>query len=820
MNNRFTSIVTVCLLVIGGFFYLITFEPDVVNAITIYVGSGAGNDTTSIQDAIDNYSNPGDIVYVYSGTYYENVVVNKTITLTGEDKVTTVVDGGGSGDVVNITADWVNVSGLTIRNSGSEASWPDFDVGIKLYMAQNCSVINNNVSSNNGSGIFLYSSSNNNISDNTVSSNIYGIILYSSSFVIISNNVIHGNGYGIALSSSSFVNVQENEVFNNSGDGIVSQYSSDNSFINNRVHDHSRSGIFFSGKPYYNNKIIGNVIYKNGYDGIHLETGTTSTVNFWNNSIINNTVYNNTNRGISFSLGENNFVIDNIVHHNGLGSINPMGGISLASSRNNVIMGNTVHDNDHGIIADLIWSNYPSKNNTFIENSISNNDINVYISEQSTVNNFINCSLSNAGKYDFNLTEDSHATTLNTTFDGEKVWIDSTSTLTVKNYLHVLVLNAKGLPIALADINVTDNGIPIYKTLGYGGSDLQTGGDGFVRWILVTDRIYNGNSSATENITVAEVSSPLKTFFNNPRYVNMNRSHIEIFIEIGGIPDLALTADDIVFNPQSPVEDTTLVTINVTVHNIGLGNASNIVVRFFDGIPPGNMIGDDQISSIGPLGDVGWAEVEWSASPVGVHEIHVIVDPDYIIPESNETNNNASKVIEVINLSINLEPGWNLISLPRIQTDPALNTVLNSIEGDYDAVQWFNTTDSKDQWKHHHISKPQHLNDLEEINHSIGFWIHVTNPNGTTLLVYGDVFSSPEDIPLYIGWNMVGFPSLSNKNRASGLNNLDFGTEVDAIWTFDAATQTWEEVGSSDSFILEKGYWVHATQECVWNVPL
>jgi hypothetical protein len=66
----------------------------------------------------------------------------------------------------------------------------------------------------------------------------------------------------------------------------------------------------------------------------------------------------------------------------------------------------------------------------------------------------------------------------------------------------------------------------------------------------------------------------------------------------------------------------------------------------------------------------------------------------------------------------------------------------------------------------------------------------------------------------------VGYPSLSNKNRTAALNNLTFGNEVDAIWTYNNAGQKWDEIGQSDYFMLGKGYWVHATTKCMWEVPV
>ena len=57
-----------------------------------------------------------DTVFVYHGTYYENVDIDKIINLIGEDKNTTIIDGGGKHDVICIhnDNDGVTVSGFTI----------------------------------------------------------------------------------------------------------------------------------------------------------------------------------------------------------------------------------------------------------------------------------------------------------------------------------------------------------------------------------------------------------------------------------------------------------------------------------------------------------------------------------------------------------------------------------------------------------------------------------------------------------------------------------------------------------------------------------
>ena len=109
---------------------------------------------------------------------------------------------------------------------------------------------------------------------NIVHDNCNGIFIVSSSFINIQKNEIYYNSYdGISIFSSSFINVQENKIYYNMK-GIWTTYSSNNTYVNNTVHDQTEPGghgFFFSGTPYSDNKIIGNVVYNNDVDGIHLE---------------------------------------------------------------------------------------------------------------------------------------------------------------------------------------------------------------------------------------------------------------------------------------------------------------------------------------------------------------------------------------------------------------------------------------------------------------------------------------------------------------------------------------------------------------------
>jgi parallel beta-helix repeat protein len=114
---------------------------------------------STIQGAI-NAANEGDTVFVASGTYYENLyIVKNPLKLIGENASTTIIDGGGVGDVVVVSADQTEICGLTVRNSGRNPTQDVPSSGVMVYDCENVN-ITNVVATDNWCGIFLYCSSN------------------------------------------------------------------------------------------------------------------------------------------------------------------------------------------------------------------------------------------------------------------------------------------------------------------------------------------------------------------------------------------------------------------------------------------------------------------------------------------------------------------------------------------------------------------------------------------------------------------------------------------------------------------------------------
>ncbi|UCD13388.1 MAG: right-handed parallel beta-helix repeat-containing protein, partial [Thermoplasmatales archaeon] len=249
----------------------------------LYVGgSGPGNYST-IQAAI-NVANNGDTIFVYNGTYNENVKVNKTINLTGEGKDITIIYGIDElDDAVKITADLANVSEFTIKNGGINSA------GIRVQ-ADQCSISDTIIIDNQEKGLWIDNSENNTILDNALSDNSHGIYV------------------------------------DNSDNNMIS---------NNNVSDNRNNGIY--GVRSNNNDIVNNLVNSNDLIGIYLIQDCD------NNEISNNTVKSNEKGGIRLYKSDDNIISNNAVSKNGGPTYD--GGIVFYYSNNNNIFANSVNSN-------------------------------------------------------------------------------------------------------------------------------------------------------------------------------------------------------------------------------------------------------------------------------------------------------------------------------------------------------------------------------------------------------------------------------------------------------------------------------------------
>jgi len=262
----------------------------------------------SIQDGVDAVIEDG-MVFVFNGTYYENVVVEKTISLVGENRNNTVIDGIYNDDVVSIFADNVSLTGFLIQHSGSEIgdnailiqsnnnyicenNILNNSFGIKIDSSDSNFIMDNNISFNNWEGIYLlHSSSNNTIKNNVLFYNNCGIYLLHSGNNMVSGNYVKCYDHGITLGSSSNNNISHNIIIGNDINPIenhgIQLYKSNNNKISyNEINYNSRNGINIRASC--ENLIINNNITSNINYGISIEI-TTGVPSFpSNDNIIRN----------------------------------------------------------------------------------------------------------------------------------------------------------------------------------------------------------------------------------------------------------------------------------------------------------------------------------------------------------------------------------------------------------------------------------------------------------------------------------------------------------------------------------------------------
>lgn len=232
----------------------------------------------NIQNAINNASDD-DIVYVFNGTYKENVCINKSINLIGEDKLSTIIDSENNGRVVSITKNNVLIEGFTIRNSGSYNQ----DAGI--YIESYFNTIFNNILIGNQNGFYLIDSKTNTISQNTIDTCDYGMYVLNSDFNQILENMITNNKYGIYMEESSTNNFNGNCMENNEIGYWFKLYCIDNTIAGDTFKKNTDKGLLLDRFCYSNILHHNNFIENNVHATFIMSFLNTWEYNYWDNWI-------------------------------------------------------------------------------------------------------------------------------------------------------------------------------------------------------------------------------------------------------------------------------------------------------------------------------------------------------------------------------------------------------------------------------------------------------------------------------------------------------------------------------------------------------
>jgi parallel beta-helix repeat protein len=208
----------------------------------LYVGGSGPGNYTRIQDAI-NASYNGDTVFVYddSSPYVENIFVNVSISLVGEEKNTTIIDGAGNGSGITINANNVTILGFTIQN---------YRNGAAIFLTSNNSYISDNIITKCISGIYL-ASSHNRIIRNVISKCDDGTQLYGTDNYYGGNKIME---CFFAFDIDSFnTTIERNSIVKNifgfqQEKGADHIYFIENNFINNII-----KGYFVDSQCYFKN---------------------------------------------------------------------------------------------------------------------------------------------------------------------------------------------------------------------------------------------------------------------------------------------------------------------------------------------------------------------------------------------------------------------------------------------------------------------------------------------------------------------------------------------------------------------------------------
>ena len=164
-------------------------------------------------------------------------------------------------------------------------------------------------------------------------------------------------------------------------------------------------------------------------------------------------------------------------------------------------------------------------------------------------------------------------------------------------------------------------------------------------------------------------------------------------------------------------------------------------------------------------------------------------------------------------VSISLQAGWNMFSVPLAPPSADVVEVLAPIAGAYKAVWAY----SRGKWRCYDPANPA-LSDLERIEPGRGYWINMKVARRLT------VSGAPAtaSVPLYGGWNLVGYNTAHPQSVETALASI--GGDCLSVWSFKrGAWRLYDPKNPQYSDLTEfapgDGYWIETGQDCQWRLP-
>ncbi|MFQ6107884.1 MAG: NosD domain-containing protein [Thermoplasmata archaeon] len=775
---RRTALTVAFLVFLSAFVVIITVLPE-AKATTLYVGGTGLNNYTTIQGAI-NSAGPGYTVYVYSGTYNEKPIVNKPLSLIGEDRDSTVIDGDGIGDVFQVTADWVNVTGFTVLKGGWDSG------GVGLRYVENCTISGNRFLNNSHAAIYLYNAPWTRAMDNNVSDSQFGIYIeYSNDSVVVGNEVHFSRANAIHSLFSDNVIIADNKVSSQLGNGILLSHTTNNTVIDNTVYAADTDGVYVidsDGNYIFHNNVSGvsrcgidlwrssyniisrnNTVFDNGY-GIGLQINST------HNTVRDNTIVSNTAEGINVHLSDFNKIYHNDIIDNGQNAYD-----------------NGVNEWDIG---------YPFGGNHW--------------SDYGGVDQKSGPGQDQPGSDGIG----------DTPYD---IWPESNMDR------YPLMDFVPDPPDLVAESLTFDPPSPVppgtWVTLN--ATISNDGGQTALNFAVTTfedsnhDRVIQmGEEISTDAVLALDPGEEVSLY--HPYFAS----------EIG-VHDICVWADPPPDSIEEFREDNNLLCVDLEVLNLVEARPpSNVTATltgssFSDVLLSWNLSPDDgnELNPVvgyrvfrGSLYDAGGLSYSLYDSVPNATSEYVDAgagegDPSnhfYRVCAVNNANESFCSLNQGAKFTRPLSTDSNLVSVPLIQSNESVETVLQTVA--YDKA--WNYDPSSQEWRWF-MKHKEYRRGLWNMNHTTGMWVNVTRDCNITVAGVVPVLTT---IHLNDGWNLISFPSFNTSYSVSDLKAEIGATRVEG---HDSILPYFLRVlGDAEMLQAGYGYWVRVEADMDWIIEV